>query len=391
MENDNLNINGYNFGFSSKLTLSNLGIISGNNKDLGLSNYRCRVATVIFNSIIPKDNKENTNIDSICLSDDSLFQIYIEAVIRDNGYLSPYFLKYNDEELCMRFCKTCEDYYNTLMQEMAVKISKAFQENASHLTELSKTISLCANGIGNIVCKLATTISPVTNYINSIQETISKSLKLFSEHLNQIDWQSWENNYKQWGMYGWAIIGNAPFDLYSEAPQSQKEADTEALKYFKKSLLLDFWSNIKKHHLSKQEMIDLNEAISCFNSRNYKSCSLVVCAIIEGICIKSQDTNENLKVGSKAVEKFEKKYQIGNAELTSRFFLFYYINLIQCLNTLFESAYGFINEPPRFNRNFVSHGMSSRKVLKKDCIKLFLILNNLMEFNEWAFDESNEN
>ena len=47
---------------------------------------------------------------------------------------------------------------------------------------------------------------------------------------------------------------------------------------------------------------------------------------------------------------------------------------------LFEKANDFMREPDTLNRNYIGHGMNRRSVRKRDCIQLFLALNNLMEF-----------
>lgn len=54
------------------------------------------------------------------------------------------------------------------------------------------------------------------------------------------------------------------------------------------------------------------------------------------------------------------------------------INYEAFLNTLFERANGFKIEFKRMNRNFMQHGMCKRKVLRKDCIKLFLAYRNIL-------------
>ena len=55
------------------------------------------------------------------------------------------------------------------------------------------------------------------------------------------------------------------------------------------------------------------------------------------------------------------------------------INLISCLYIFYESHQGFQNEPQNvINRNFIMHGMGHRKVLRRDCIQLFLLYYNVL-------------
>lgn len=56
------------------------------------------------------------------------------------------------------------------------------------------------------------------------------------------------------------------------------------------------------------------------------------------------------------------------------------LNYSSFMNTLFESARGFRDEPGTLNRNFLHHGMSKRKVLKKDCLKLFVAYHKTLTY-----------
>ena len=44
------------------------------------------------------------------------------------------------------------------------------------------------------------------------------------------------------------------------------------------------------------------------------------------------------------------------------------INYESYIKTLFARADGFVTEPKNLNRNYLHHGMSKRKVLRRDCI-----------------------
>lgn len=63
-----------------------------------------------------------------------------------------------------------------------------------------------------------------------------------------------------------------------------------------------------------------------------------------------------------------------------------YVNLFACLKTVFANANDFRREPSVINRNFIDHGMTNRNVRKRDCIQLFLLLNNFVD----TFEKNNK-
>lgn len=70
-------------------------------------------------------------------------------------------------------------------------------------------------------------------------------------------------------------------------------------------------------------------------------------------------------------------------DLEKRFLLLLdYENLFACLNTVFANGGDFRKQPVVINRNFVAHGMMTRRVIRKDCVQLFLLYYNLLMFLE---------
>lgn len=66
-----------------------------------------------------------------------------------------------------------------------------------------------------------------------------------------------------------------------------------------------------------------------------------------------------------------------------------YLAMLNAITRLYEKGNDFTNESTEIiNRNFVDHGMNTRKVTQIDCIKLFLIIDNLFYFMEeygWSY------
>ena len=124
---------------------------------------------------------------------------------------------------------------------------------------------------------------------------------------------------------------------------------------------------------------DLTEAISCFNAKHYKSCAMILFSLIESKLIRVQDvdpTHEKWrKVSKGAVEKVMKMTDDHISE-EALFSTLRQANLASALAKVFEGGDDFKKQPIVINRNFLLHGMLHRRVLKRDCIQLFLILHS---------------
>lgn len=124
----------------------------------------------------------------------------------------------------------------------------------------------------------------------------------------------------------------------------------------------------------------------CFENRCYKACSVILFGLIDSKLIRMMPKPKNEKeyrsVGVNAVREIEKKHQ----EKQALYELLNYVNLFACLKTVFANANDFRREPSVINRNFVDHGMTNRNVRKRDCIQLFLLLNNFVD----TFEKNNK-
>jgi len=86
--------------------------------------------------------------------------------------------------------------------------------------------------------------------------------------------------------------------------------------------------------------------------------------------------------GKKAVKNIEKRLE-QECDINNTFFLMLsYKNLFACLLTFFDDGNDFKEQPALANRNFIDHGMLTKNVRKRDCIQLFLLYYNFLEFFE---------
>ena len=131
---------------------------------------------------------------------------------------------------------------------------------------------------------------------------------------------------------------------------------------------------------------DLQEAILNFENRRYKSCSMILFALIDGKIIRFQDKKTNRKVGLNGAKKICNKIE---SELYSKNMFFSLLNLINITSALeftFKSAENFKKQPTVVNRNFIHHGMLHGRVRRRDAAQLFLLLYNLIELFDFCYN-----
>ena len=96
-------------------------------------------------------------------------------------------------------------------------------------------------------------------------------------------------------------------------------------------------------------------------------------ALIDAILIRLQKKStldgKRRNVGLSAVRDAKKRTEIDvNTEVL--YTALFCTNLFACLQKVFESGNDFRKQPEVINRNFLDHGMLTRKVTKKDCMKI---------------------
>ena len=57
-----------------------------------------------------------------------------------------------------------------------------------------------------------------------------------------------------------------------------------------------------------------------------------------------------------------------------------YTNLFACIAEFFAQGNDFKEQPKLANRNFIDHGMLHKDVRRRDCVQLFLLYYNFIEF-----------
>lgn len=243
----------------------------------------------------------------------------------------------------------------------------------------------------NNVVKIMGTIGQYTyNFIENLSKIGNKVIELISIiNVPQISDERKKHlieSYSSWGEYGWTVLPFSAIGFFNDCPKTLEEADKIALKELNKEntqRLFNFLRNTKGVRKS-----DLEEAIFDFENKKYKSCAMVLYSIIDSKLIRLQKDedrnpkNNNRFSGNTAANKLRKRIEQETDVESTLFLLLSHKNLFSCIDKMFEYGDDFKVQPALANRHFLDHGMLTKNVRRKDCIKLFLLLYNFSEYIE---------
>lgn len=200
------------------------------------------------------------------------------------------------------------------------------------------------------------------------------------EEILNADTVKTEAIFTKWAHYGWIVDHDVMFmNDWEYCPNSQKDADYYVLKHFKMKKLQKMCDNIESRYGSN---VVFHEACVCFNSKCYTACASLLVSLIDGLLIKHKENADrgNLKTGAIAGNRVIQYVSETEHYSLPGIFRFELFGFKVFIDLLFEKANNFKNEPNRVNRNFLHHGMSKRKVLRKDCIKLFVAYKKALDY-----------
>lgn len=179
------------------------------------------------------------------------------------------------------------------------------------------------------------------------------------------------------GVYGWSWFLDAPIKFYFKSPLSADDANAKVKPFCSPQHIQRLFSDLRKRRINKR---NLESAIYCYDHKQYTACALLLFSMLDSIMIRKQPKGAKRRpVGGSAVKELKKQEEQNE---TMFFTMLHCLNLFACLEVFFADARDFRVEPPTINRNYIDHGMNQRVVRKRDCIQLFLALNNLLFFYE---------
>ena len=126
----------------------------------------------------------------------------------------------------------------------------------------------------------------------------------------------------------------------------------------------------------------VNEAIECYKNQKYFACACVIFSYLEKVerSITNFNPSEHFSMS--------KQLKIPQADAVVCFNKEYFINFEKQMNdflieNFYAKSYESDPEPKEINRNRIMHGIFTREVSKTDCLKLFVLLNSLIRFDDW--------
>lgn len=230
---------------------------------------------------------------------------------------------------------------------------------------------------------------------SGFNEIARKIGKIVSESLPKIKIPSISEERKQelieanrlWGSYGWTINPYASLETVFDCMfVDKKTADAIALRQCSTQTMEQIFELISETKRVKRS--DIEEAVFDYKHRQYKSCALILFSLVDAALIRLQrrsDLNgKGRQVGLGAVRQARNRTKTDvDKEL---FFSCLFIeNLLACLEKVFESGKDFKIQPDVINRNFLDHGMMTKRVRKKDCIQLFLLYYNVLKLLDMIY------
>lgn len=277
------------------------------------------------------------------------------------------------KEQCPLHDKSCE-LSQSSFESFSKDLERSFQtgqEIAEILRPAIENFSDIIRGFSSIISAIRPELENIRNALTTFAEAI---INIQTPNISEERKEELISNYKRWGEYGWTFFPDAPLSCFEEFPASIEMANAEMKPFCNAEEMSTVFEELREQNIKKE---DLESAIFCYQHYQYKACALIVCGIIDAKMIRKQKTDgKNRCVGKRAVQKLWVQYEHENSEKLI-FSLLFGVNLFSCLETIFSNGNDFKKEPPVINRNFISHGMNRRAVRKRDCIQLFLVLNNL--------------
>lgn len=268
--------------------------------------------------------------------------ISIDTSLMPHYEINPTFLDSMNE-----YARASSSYMSLALKEMAQKLNDLIQ------------------------CMMPT----YTNMMQGLSQTLAQIVESFrSSMLSDERKEKLQESFAKWGSYGWTLPPKADFKLFFTAPVDRHDVYKMISPYINKASMVDLFDILKS--MKNIRKSDLKEAIADYEDRRYKSCIMILFALLDSRIIRLQDNNKWRQLGYKGADEYFKELDANEMVELSFSDILYKFGILSTLNVVFEGGENFVDQPKQINRNFVDHGMLHRNVNQKDCKKIFLLLYN---------------
>ncbi|MCL2722634.1 MAG: hypothetical protein FWD47_14990 [Treponema sp.] len=370
-------INGKSYTITPNLSINDYGAICDNY--VKTDNFKQIIATVIRNKILDDvSNKTAPTVKVIEQQENLFFSCFIESIIESDERLKECYDGI-DENISseQRFILACIKTYKIIGEQLSESLTAMAKEIIKNID-----FEAMRRSLQQIMLSFSSILSTVDwqNHFQVLNNNLIKALKgLIIPGISEDEKKRLEASYKEWGRFGWTKIPEADNDLFDISPTELKTANKLALQYCNRKNMVVLFSLVFQKKIKR---IDFEEAVICYKHRHYKACALILCGIIDSLLIKQQpkpiEKNEKRSTGFGAVRFINNEFNSVQEKTFN--YLLNGINLMQFLKELFCDTNDFTKKSLLINRHSIAHGMNTIPVRKIDCIKLFLLLNNLSEF-----------
>lgn len=365
-------------------------------KEIENFDYRGYVSSHLINAI---DSQSKPTVEQVKSQNDNFYILIFDYFLADNTDFHAIYNEIDCNEVCERYTTAYCRYCLRNLPQASERVNESFAQIILSVSKM--TANILENIDFSFLDLLTEKINAAMSWYASHADTIISGMKLALASLGEIsqlilkgileslqyihvpeisDERKKEllESYENWGKYGWTVPPFADIDCFNNCPNTLIEADKIALQYCSKADMKILFSSIEEICVRKK---DLREAICCYNAHQYKACALLLFSIIDSRLIRLQSKKtEKYSVGIGAIKKYKKVVEQQTSDSGKLVLLLCYENLFSCLFSVFDDTNNFSKKTTVINRNYLDHGMSYKAVRKKDCIKLFLLLYNLLEF-----------
>lgn len=203
-----------------------------------------------------------------------------------------------------------------------------------------------------------------------------------------------ENSFVEWGKYGWTVNPYAKYSMYFRFPKDQADADKKAMRYCSNEIMDKYFERLLESKRCKHS--DLDESIFCFRNKKYRACASLLVELIDGELIRADMSGDYKKFCMYGVKHLRNsimsREEINGWNISKATLLYLDFQCLdQALQELFKGNPDFENEPSLINRNFLLHGMSRRRTRRRDCIQLYLMYGNLLQYTGFCLATKQNN
>lgn len=365
--------------------------------------------------------------DEISQLDDSVFREYIGLCIEEDEKLKEKYSKQNSEDVFENFIIAIQqreqEYlapvskaYNEIMlpalkqvtipkinlpiiipkQNFPVTIPKVnlpdISASISKITQASQNLQSMMSSIQftwlenlpKITASLKLNLPDYSKAFGGMTSAIQELLKgITIPTISEERKQQLIESYTEWGKLGWTMPPDAKPNEFNKPPENSTAAYNQLRYCTTNSCMEKIFNELSEMPNLKKS--DLREAIECYRNKHYKSSCLIIFSMIDSRLIRSQvdserDRNGFRRSGKQAANNLFGRIKTNIINDQMIFTMLDQVNLLEALKTFFDNGNDFKVQPHVLNRNFLDHGMLYRKVIRKDCVMLFILLFNLTQF-----------